>query len=645
MKKIIFIITVCIFLIETVLGQNENSKLLQQEIDQYFKTVFKESPAPGFSVVIVKKDKIIFKNGYGVEKAGFKKPMTAKTVTAIGSFTKSITAMAMMQLVENGKVNLDDQVIKYLPEFRTANKDRSDKITVRMLLNNTSGLYGGVTNMGKETDESMKQLMLSLQSIYLKREPGSSYEYSNVAFSMAGLIISQVSGLSYAAYLKKNIFQPLEMDRSTTDPADFKTFNVLYGHNFGIDKGIPAEKGIESAEMMAAGSMLRSNAENMGHYLIALLNNGSYKNKQVISQKSIEELWSSQISFPGLTHDLGGDGKDFNYGLGWMIANVEGRTIINHGGSRKTMSSMTILDPKKQLAVTILINLDYNYVDNYRFQSEFNILNNLFHFLEDEELTDFGNPRVSDPTLNNYKLPDSLKQRFIGEYRFAGGSDAYYYQGMNLEIFKDKNGNLEAKARQSNELIVNFTIDFVNEANAVSRNLGAPKSILFKVRPDGIITGLYYSGAEFKKITPDFKERYHLLQFETHSFYFPKNWKISKQGNYFNASKGSNGSISIIGVVEPNKVLNINEVLHKNLPDNNLLYEGKEMTVISGKNLWREKALKTELSGKTYQHLILLNNYEGNCFYFILTSPDGELTLVMQEIVGVLMDTFSSEEL
>ena len=641
MKKIIFIIS--FLLIETVLGQNENSKLLHQEIDRYFQTVFEKSPAPGFSVVIVKKDKIIFTNGYGVEKAGYKKPMTAKTVTAIGSFTKSITAMAMMQLVEQGKVNLDDQVIKYLPKFRTANKDRSDKITVRMLLNNTSGLYGGVTNMGKETDESMKQLMLSLQSIYLKREPGSSYEYSNVAFSMAGLIISQVSGLSYPEYLKKNIFEPLEMDRSTTDPADFDSFNVLYGHNFGIDKGIPAEKGIESAEMMAAGSMLRSNAENMGHYLIALLNNGSYKDKQIINQKSIEELWSSQISFPGLTHDQGGNGKEFNYGLGWMIANVEGRTIINHGGSRKTMSSMTILDPKKQMAATILINLDYNFVDNYRFQSEFNILNNLFHLLEDEELTDFGNPRLPDPTLNNYKLPDSLKQRFIGEYRFSGGSEAYYFQGMNLEIFNDKNEKLEAKARQSNDLIVHFTIDFVNEVNAVSRNIGAPKSILFKVRPDGIVTGLYYSGAEFKKITPAFKERYSLLQFEDHSFYFPKKWRITKQGEYFKAFKDPNESTSIIGVVEPNKVQNINEVIHKNLRDHHILYEGKEMTVISGKNLWREKALKTELLGKTYQHLVFLNEYGENSFYFILTTPDGELTSVMQETVLVLLETFNSE--
>ncbi|MCK5207442.1 MAG: beta-lactamase family protein, partial [Cyclobacteriaceae bacterium] len=309
---------------------------------------------------------------------------------------------------------LDDPVIKYLPEFRTANKERSDKITVRMLINNTSGLYGGVTKNRQDTEKSMELLMLSLQSIFLKREPGSSYEYSNAAFSVAGLLISRVSGMTYPKYLEKHIFEPLEMGRSMTDPADFDALQVLYGHHFGINGGIPAEKGIESVEMAPAGSMLRSSAEDMGNYLVALLNDGSYKGSQILSKKSIDELWSPQISFPGLTCDQGVDGSKFNYGLGWMIAEVEGRTIINHGGSRKTMSSMTILDPKRQLAATILFNLDYNFLDNYRFQSEFNILNNLFHLLEKEELTDFGNPRIQDPTLNDYELRDVMKQRFIG---------------------------------------------------------------------------------------------------------------------------------------------------------------------------------------------------------------------------------------
>lgn len=647
MKKIIFILTGFLFFTENVLGQNENSMLLRREIDQYFKTIHENSPAPGFSVVVVKKDKVIFLHGYGVEKAGFRKPMTATTSTAIGSLTKSITAMAMMQLVEQGKVSLDDPVIKYLPEFHTANKERSDKITVRMLINNTSGLYGGVTKNRQDIEKSMELLMSSLQSIFLKREPGSSYEYSNAAFSIAGLLISRVSGMTYPEYLKKHIFDPLEMGRSTTDPADFNALQVLYGHHFGISGGITAEKGIESGEMAPAGSMLRSSAEDMGHYLVALLNDGKYKGNQILSKKSIEELWSPQISFPGLTYDQGGDGSKFNYGLGWMIAEVEGRTIINHGGSRKTMSSMTILDPKRQLAATILFNLDYNFLDNYRFQSEFNILNNLFHLLEKEEFTDFGNPRIQDPTLNDYELPDAMKQRFIGEYRFASGGEAWYFQGVNLEIFIGKHGNLEARAMQADELIMEFALDFTNEANAVSRNTGAPKSIHFKIRPDGIITGLYLSGAEFNKITPAFLEKYGLMQLEdlSFSFYFPKDWTITKHGNQFEATKEPNSSTSISGVLEPNKVLNFHEVIAHNFPDHQVLYEGAEMTEVRGRYLWVEKAFSTECEGTSYQHLVLLNNSGAKGFYLILTTPFGKLTRELQDVVGMFVETFTSQNL
>ncbi|MCK5207441.1 MAG: hypothetical protein KAQ79_05460, partial [Cyclobacteriaceae bacterium] len=177
---------------------------------------------------------------------------------------------------------------------------------------------------------------------------------------------------------------------------------------------------------------------------------------------------------------------------------------------------------------------------------------------------------------------------------------------MNLEIFEGKNGNLEARAMQADELIMEFALDFTNEANAVSRNTGAPKSIHFKIRPDGIITGLYLSGAEFNKITPAFLGKYGLLQLEdlSYSFYFPNDWAITKQSSRFEAFKEPNGSTSISGVLEPNKVLNFHEVIANNFPDHKVLYEGAEMTEVRGRYLWIEKAFKTECEGTSYQHLV-----------------------------------------
>ncbi len=644
--KILFIS--CFFVFSQIaLGQGKNHTSLNHQINQHFKTFYKNTAAPGFSVVLVKGEKILFSKGYGIEKVGSDRAMTSQTVTAIGSLTKSITAMAIMQLVEQNLLKLDDPVTKYLPEFRTANKELSDKITVRMLINNTSGLYGGVSKNSEDTEQSLELLMTSLESVYLTREPGSSYEYSNVAFSLAGLIISRVSGMSYPEYLKKNIFQPLEMKHSTTDPDDFDKLNVLYGHHLGINKGIPAKKGIESGEMAPAGSLLRSNADDLGHYLIMLLNNGNYNGKQLISQKSMNELWTKQINFPGLNHDQGGDGKEFHYGLGWMISEVEGRTIINHGGSRSTMSSMTILDPEKQIAASILFNVDYNFVDKYRFQSEFNLLNNLFHLIEKEELTDFGNPRIPDPTINDYVLPNSLKQKIIGEYRYAGGENGSSFQGMNLEIFSSQNGELEARGIQRDELLLQFSIDFINEANALSRNLGSAKSIHLKIRPDGLVTGLFYSGSEFKKLSPDFREKYQLLKFEdlSVSFFFPKSWTITKQDNQFSAYKESDSSISILAGFDLNNIQNHKEALKNSHHDTHILYEGVEMTEVRGRFLWSIKAFTSDRNGAKSQHLVLLNDSGAKGFYLILSTPFGDLTKEMQDVIEVLMDSFIVDNL
>ena len=630
----------CLFLFsKNVFGQ----KTARATIDQYFQTVLKNSPAPGFSVVVVSCNEIIFSKGYGVEKAGFKKPMTAETSTAIGSLTKSFTAMAMMQLVEQGKVRLDDPVVKYLPEFRTANKGRSDKITVRMLLNNTSGLHGGVTQNWQDTDQSLERLMMSLQSVFLKREPGSAYEYSNAAFSVAGLLISRASGMSYPAYLKKHIFQPLEMKRSTTDPADFDALHVLYGHHLGLRGGIPAVRGIETGEMAPAGLLLRSSAEDLGHYLVVLLNGGSFSGTRVLTQKSIEKMWSPQISFPGLTYEKGGDGSDYHYGLGWMISKVEGRTIIHHGGSNGTMSSMTIIDPERQLAASILFNLDYNFVDSCRYQSAFSILNNLFQLVENEKLTDFGNPRIPDPTLNNFELPENLKERFTGKYRFAGSAGDWVFQGATLEIFTGQNGQLEVQAKQGSEIILHFALDFTNEANAVSRNVEAAQPVHFKVRPDGVVTGLYFSGSEFKKVAPDFLEKYNLVQLEgaAISFYFPKNWQAKKQDNRFEAIKKAIPGTSVTAGVASTKNIDFQEIVKNNLPGYQVIFEGLEMTQARGRQLWREQSFSTSRGGKNYQHLVLWHDATTTGFYLILTTPEGMLTEAVQEVAGVLMETFS----
>ena len=317
-----------------VLFQSDTSKAQSNSaIDKYLSNLYKNHVIPGFSVVVVQKGIIIFSRGYGVENLGSTKPFTPQTICAVGSLTKSMTTMAMMQLVEQKKIELDKSVTYYLPWFRTANKERSDKITVRMLLNNTSGLYSNSSSQSDEVSENyLENLVRSLASTFLTRKPGSAYQYSNVGFSVAGLIISKVTGMVYPKYMHDKIFVPLKMLHTSTDPEDFNKLKLVGGHFYGINKAIVAKKetNVQPDGFIPAGSLMCSSTEDLGKYLIALM---SEDKNQVISGNSLSKMWKLNISFPGFTKDDGGDGTSFGYGLGWMMSTIEGRHIIHHGGS------------------------------------------------------------------------------------------------------------------------------------------------------------------------------------------------------------------------------------------------------------------------------------------------------------------------
>ena len=283
----------------------------RQKLDLYIQEFASNSASPGMSIVIVEDDRIVLNRGYGFAQSEEKTPMTSQTQSAIGSLTKSMTSLAIMQLVEKNILLLDDPVKTHIPEFRTANKDKSDKITVRMLLNNTSGLQGGVSSMHRDPEIAMELLLKNLESLYLTAEPGSTYEYSNAAFSIAGLLISRLSGKPYCEYMNDHVFSPLGMENTICDPHLLEKEGVLHGHHMGINRGIPAQTSFESGEMVAAGSSVYSNTADLANYMLALLNDGTFLNNAVIRTESIKQLWTPEITFPGLTDEMGGDGSDY----------------------------------------------------------------------------------------------------------------------------------------------------------------------------------------------------------------------------------------------------------------------------------------------------------------------------------------------
>jgi len=610
------------------------------ELDKYLDKLYKSHIIPGFSVVVVMGEQVNFTRGYGFEYVDGNNPMTSTTSTAIGSLAKSFTSLAMMQLVEKGKVQLDDPVIKYLPWFRTANKTISDQITIRMLLNNTSGLKAPVVRNRDISDQAVEKLMRSMESVYLADEPGTHYEYSNDGFALAGLIISKVSGMSYETYLDEFIFAPLEMHRTTNNQDKFDALDVLYGHYPGIKSAIPVYN--EDAillEYVAAGSMLRSSAKDIGNYLLTMVNGGTFRGKQIVTRESMDEMWRSYSEFPGISEEDGGENLPFHYGLGWFTGELDGKQYIFHGGNRRNMSSMTVIYPEEKIGVSILINMDLTFIDRYMYPNLVNIMNNIVRISLDEPVSDFAIPVVPDPSLNDYNLPDSEEDNYTGEYLLSEGND-WVYLGSKLSILKRADG-LVGVIQKGEQLIEEFDIDFITQKTAVSRNLTMPQQIHFKFLSNGKTSDAFVGGKKYFRLTEGYHSKFHSEASPDKSvrFYFPRSWDLIWAGENFKGSDRNQISETITGQIfeKENTLLKYFEEM---FPDHQIMHTGQNLSEILGMHYWKELAIVSSKGETQYQHLLCVTKRENKNYVIAITSQQN-LTEGITLLVPTLLGTFS----
>ena len=317
------------------------------KIDEYIKLKMKSSGIPGLSISIVKKDKIIFAKGYGnVDSSG--SLITTKTPFIIGSTSKSFTAVAIMQLVEAGKIDLDAPVQKYIPWFKVADENSSSKITVRNLLNHTSGIsrYAAPMVVSRSDLNDLESYVHKLSEVKLNKPVGTTWQYANENYQILGLIVKEVSGITYEEYIKKNIFSPLEMKNSFTSKTEAKKDGLTVGHR--VLSGLPFEADLPYLSAYVPCGYIISSAEDMSNYLISQINNGQYKNKAILSPKGIEDMHKpAALAF-----------DNTYYGMGWMVGKINGIDTIYHSGSIGNYCSDMYIIPEGDFGVIVLSNID-----------------------------------------------------------------------------------------------------------------------------------------------------------------------------------------------------------------------------------------------------------------------------------------------
>jgi len=311
-------------------------------IDEYVTAKMQAARIPGLAVVIVDGDQIVFAKGYG--KANLSgDPTTLQTPFMIGSVSKPFTALAVMQLVEAKKVELDAPVQNYISWFRVGDPNMSAKITVRQLLNQTSGIPQpqGFLTSTENDDMALERTVRSLAKLKLMDQPGKSFVYSNGNYNTLGVIVQEVSGQMYEQYIRQHIFAPLEMRNSFVSQDEAIQHGMAMGHRWWF--GFPVAVTLPYVRAVLPSGYIISSAEDMSHFIIAQLNGGRYKNISILSPQNISLMHDAALRKP--------------YGMGWESIVSNGNIMINHDGGVPNFEASVFFDPEKRVGVFVTANV------------------------------------------------------------------------------------------------------------------------------------------------------------------------------------------------------------------------------------------------------------------------------------------------
>jgi CubicO group peptidase (beta-lactamase class C family) len=311
--------------------------------------------APGFAVAIVKDDRVVYQRGFGTKHLDRNDPVDEHTVFTLASTTKAFTAMALGLLVEDGKLQWDDRVVKHIPEFRVADPYVTREVTIRDLLVHRTGVepMDILWLRGFDTRTSLEHLQHAKQAASLR----STWAYNNVMYNVAAEVVARVSGVTFQEFVTRRILAPLGMSDSLfTGPELSKRANITGAHQ--IEHGVvrETEPYLSPDPLGAAG--VQSSAADMAKWLRMLLNNGTFEGKTLVKSETIAEVLKPQMLLASIGYPAARQAKPnfYAYGLGWFLQDYKGRLLAMHTGSLYGANAIAALVPEERLGLVMLVN-------------------------------------------------------------------------------------------------------------------------------------------------------------------------------------------------------------------------------------------------------------------------------------------------
>jgi CubicO group peptidase (beta-lactamase class C family) len=324
--------------------------------DEYMAKTLKDWNAPGVGVGVVVNNELVFAKGYGFRDYEKKLPFTARTMSPIASNTKLFTAVAAGMLVEEGKLTWDKPVRESVPQIRFYNDLLNSTITLRDMLSHRTGITRHDTIWFK-SDFTRKQLFEKLAFLEPAAPIRQSYLYNNLMYAGAGYLIELQSGKTWEQFVKERILDPLEMKATSYSIADMvrqPEFGVGFTEkrdSFELYK-IPYYEDI--AGVAPCGAIV-SNIEDVSHWLIALMNDGKYRGKQVLPPDVLKATMAPSIGIPNTALETRGWGEVLNaaYGMGRQTASYRGHLLTSHGGDLPGFHTQVSIMPQDHIGVIV----------------------------------------------------------------------------------------------------------------------------------------------------------------------------------------------------------------------------------------------------------------------------------------------------
>lgn len=327
-------------------------------LDAYIEKAMQDHQVPGLAIAVVRNDSVVFARGFGVRKLGSPERVDENTLFAIGSASKSFTAVAIAMLVDDGKVKWDDPATKYLPGFQMYDPYVTRELSIRDLLSHRSGLARGDL-MWYGSSFSRQDILDRVRYLKPTWSFRSTFGYQNIMYLAAGEVAARTSGMSWDDFIQRRIFQPLGMTASNTSTrALANQANVAQPHS-KIDDTVRTVSWRNIDNIAPAGS-INSNVTDMARYVRFQLNGGKWDGKTLITGGNHAEMWTPHTVIPlvGFWKAVAPGAHLAAYGLGWFLQDYRGRLVVQHGGNIDGMSANVTLLPEEKTGVVVLTNLN-----------------------------------------------------------------------------------------------------------------------------------------------------------------------------------------------------------------------------------------------------------------------------------------------